>query len=181
MAKLETLAPPRLIGMIQPADQAGEHDADASPELHRIGCAGRIIAFSETDDGRLLMTLTGVARFEIERELPLRAGYRRVRPKWDRFKDDLAEDQAPVDRKALFRSLKPYFDNRGLKADWDQVDKTGDERLVAMLSMICPFSPPEKQALLEARDLAARAEILKGLLEMALATPPEAPTELRKH
>jgi Lon protease-like protein len=177
----DALAPPRLIGMIQPTDPAGERDAEATPELHRIGCAGRIIAFSETDDGRLLMTLTGVARFEIERELPLRSGYRRVKPKWDRFKGDLAEDQGPVDRKALFQSLKPYFDSRGLKADWDQVDKTGDERLVAMLSMICPFSPPEKQALLEAQDLSARAEILRGLLEMALATPPEAPTELRKH
>jgi Lon protease-like protein len=177
----DALAPPRLIGMIQPLDAADERDADARPPLYGIGCAGRIVAFSETDDGRFLMTLTGVARFEVESEVAMRSGYRRVKAKWDRFKNDLVPDEGPVDRQALFKSLKPYFDSRGLKADWDQVDKTGDERLIAMLSMVCPFEPPEKQALLEAKDLSARAEILKGLLEMALATPPEAPHELRKH
>jgi Lon protease-like protein len=178
----DALAPPRLIGMIQPTDSANERDADATPELYRIGCAGRVIAFSETEDGRFLVTLTGVSRFEIDGELPMRSGYRRVKPRWDRFRSDLVSDEAAIDRKALFRSLKPYFDARGLKADWDQVDKTDDERLVAMLSMICPFAPPEKQALLEAKDLVARADILKGLLEMALATPPEAPApDLRKH
>jgi len=178
----DALAPPRLIGMIQPTDPANERDPDATPELYGIGCAGRIIAFSETDDRRLLLTLTGVCRFEVDAELPMRSGYRRVKPRWDRFRGDLVSDETTIDRKALFQSLKPYFDSRGLKADWDQVDKTGDERLVAMLSMICPFAPPEKQALLEAKDLPARAGILKGLLEMALATPPEAPAaDLRKH
>ena len=178
----DALAPPRLIGMIQPTDPSNERDPDASPELYGIGCAGRIIAFSETDDGRFLMTLTGVCRFEIEAELPMRSGYRRVKPRWERFKSDLVSDETTIDRKGLFQSLKPYFDARGLKADWDQVDKTGDERLVAMLSMICPFAPPEKQALLEAKDLPTRTDILKGLLEMALATPPEAPpADLRKH
>lgn len=177
----DALAPPRLIGMIQPIDAADERDADARPPLYGIGCAGRIVAFSETDDGRFLMTLTGVARFEVESEVAMRSGYRRVKAKWDRFRSDLVPDESAVDRQALFKSLKPYFDSRGLKADWSQVDKTGDERLIAMLSMVCPFEPPEKQALLEAKDLTARAEILKGLLEMALATPPEAPHELRKH
>ena len=175
----DALAPPRLIGMVQPI---AEGEEGAHPAIYGVGCAGRIVSFSETEDGRFLMTLTGVARFQIEAELPMRSGYRRVAPRWDRFRDDLVPDERAIDRKSLFQSLKPYFDSRGLKADWDQVDKTGDERLVAMLSMICPFAPPEKQALLEAQDLPARAAILKGLLEMALATPPEAPpADLRKH
>jgi uncharacterized protein len=177
----DALAPPRLIGMIQPTDAAGEGDPEATPALYRIGCAGRIVAFSETEDGRFLMTLAGVARFEIESELPMRAGYRRVRPRWDRFLSDLVPDQGAIDRAALLRALKPFFEGRGLKADWDQIEKTGDERLVAMLSMACPFEPPERQALLEAATLPERAAILKGLLDMALATPAEAPTELRKH
>jgi Lon protease-like protein len=177
----DALAPPRLIGMIQPQDASEERNPDASPPLYGIGCAGRITSFSETEDGRFLMTLAGVARFEVESEIAMRSGYRRVKPRWDRFRSDLLPDESPIDRQALFKSLKPFFDARGLKADWDQVDKTPDERLIAMLSMICPFDPPEKQGLLEAKDLAARAKILKGLLDMALATPPEAPHELRKH
>ncbi|MBM3547535.1 MAG: peptidase S16 [Alphaproteobacteria bacterium] len=177
----DALAPPRLIGMIQPQDASEERNPDASPRLYGIGCAGRITSFSETEDGRFLITLAGVTRFEVESEIAMRSGYRRVKPRWDRFRSDFAPDESAIDRQALFKSLKPFFDARGLKADWDQVDKTGDERLIAMLSMICPFEPPEKQALLEAKDLAARTDILKGLLDMALATPPEAPTELRKH
>ncbi|MBM3534658.1 MAG: peptidase S16 [Alphaproteobacteria bacterium] len=177
----DALAPPRLIGMVQPEDASEERNPDAIPALCAIGCAGRITSFSETEDGRFLMTLAGVARFEIESEIAMRSGYRRVKPRWERFRADLLPDESPIDRPALLKSLKPYFDARGLKADWDQVDKTPDERLIAMLSMICPFDPPEKQALLEAKDLAARTLILKGLLDMALATPPEAPHELRKH
>ena len=177
----DALAPPRLVGMIQPLSPDGDGDVRANPDLYGIGCAGRIVSFSETDDGRFLMTLTGVARFEVEAELPMRSGYRRVIPRWDRFKGDLATDPGTVDRKALLASLKPYFESRGLKADWQLVEKTEDERLIAMLAMACPFAPPEKQALLEAPGVKARAELLLGLIEMALATPAEAPHELRKH
>lgn len=176
----DALAPPRLIGMIQPLSPEGEGDVQMKPDLYGIGCAGRIVSFSETDDGRFLMTLAGVARFEVDSELPMRAGYRRVVPKWDRFKDDLAADPGQVDRKALLASLKPYFESRGLKADWQLVEKTEDERLIAMLAMVCPFAPPEKQALLEAPGVVERAKLLKGLIEMALATPVE-PTEMRRH
>src|SRR5437868_4727955 len=107
----DALAPPRLIGMIQPLNAEGERDADASPPLYGLGCAGRVISFSEVEDGRFLLTLTGVARFEVESELPMRSGYRRVAANWDRFKGDLAPDAGAVDRKTLFKSLKPYFDS----------------------------------------------------------------------
>ncbi len=176
----DALAPPRLVGMIQPLSPDGDGDVQAKPALYGIGCAGRIASFSETDDSRFLMTLAGVARFEVEAELPMRSGYRRVIPRWDRFKGDLATDPGAVDRKALLSSLKPYFESRGLKADWQLVEKTEDERLIAMLAMVCPFAPPEKQALLEAPGVKARAELLQGLIEMALATPVE-PTEMRRH
>ena len=176
----DALAPPRLIGMIQPVSAEGERDAEAAPPLYGVGCAGRIVAFSEADGGRYLLTLTGVARFAVEAELPGRSGYRRVRASWDRFRGDLAADAEPIDRKPLLKALKPYFDSRGLKADWDQVEKTGDERLIAMLAMVCPFEPSEKQALLEAPTLADRARVLEGLLSMANLLPVE-PTEMRKH
>lgn len=176
----DALAPPRLIGMIQPTDPAGESDPDATPPLYAIGCAGRIIAFSESDDGRFVLTLGGVARFRIARELPGRGGYRVVAPDWEPFRGDLAPDERPIDRAGILAALRPYFDGRGLKADWDQVEKTADERLVAMLSMVCPFEPPEKQALLEAPTLAERAKVLRGLLEMgARETAP--PSEARRH
>jgi len=176
----DALAPPRLIGMVQPTDPAGESDADATPPLYGIGCAGRIIAFSESDDGRFVLTLAGVARFRIARELPRRGGYRAVVPDWQDFRADLAPDEHAIDRAGILAALRPYFDGRGLKADWEQVEKTADERLVAMLAMVCPFEPPEKQALLEAPTLADRARVLRGLLEMgARETAPS--SETRRH
>ena len=178
----DALAPPRLIGMIQPTTAEGERDAAAKPPLFGIGCAGRVTAFSETDDGRFVLTLTGVARFEVEQELEMRSGYRRMRVRWQRFASDLEPEDGQIARPALLKALKPYFEARGLKADFDQLGKMPDERLVGMLSMACPFDPQEKQALLEASNLSKRAELLRGLLEMALLTPPQEPTEtLRKH
>jgi len=174
----DALAPPRLIGMIQP--QEGKGDA-GEPATYPIGCAGRIISFGETEDGRYLITLTGVARFELREELPLRRGYRRVRVDWARFERDLAAPETPadVDRKRLLAALKPYFQRRSIGADWDAVNGMADEPLVAMLAMGCPFAPSEKQALLEADGLAARATLLTALLEMEAAPAAPEQTMLR--
>ncbi len=151
-----------LIGMIQPTDPAS---ADCNPPVYRVGCAGRISAFAETPDGRYLITLTGVARFRVRAELPLRNGYRRVEAEW--VADREGEEEASFDRERLLRGLVLYFTQRGIAADWQAIRKASGERLVTALAMLSPFAPSEKQALLEAPDLGERARLLTALVEMA--------------
>jgi Lon protease-like protein len=163
---MDALGQGRLFGMVQP-DARGK----AAQGLYRIGCLGRISSFSETDDGRLLITLIGVARFRIVEELPLApGGYRRVRADYTDFVTDLLEaEPPPLDRPALLGALKPYFLARGIEANWDAVEQTPDALLVTMLAMVCPFDPPEKQALLEAAEGSDRADMLVTLLRMGAA------------
>ena len=163
---MDALGQGRLFGMVQP-DARGK----AAQGLYRIGCLGRISSFSETDDGRLLITLIGVARFRILEELPLApGGYRRVRADYTDFVTDLLEaEPPPLDRPALLGALRPYFQARGIEANWDAVEQTPDALLVTMLAMVCPFDPPEKQALLEAAEGSDRADMLVTLLRMGAA------------
>ena len=160
----DALGGPRLIGMVQPSDP---HEGGMNPAVYPVGCAGRITAFSETDDGRYLITLTGVSRFRIREELELVSGYRRVVPEWSGFGADLEPADSGFDRARLVRELRNYFSQRQIEADWDMIDKAPAEHLVTSIAMLCPFAPSEKQALLEASDLAARAELLTALVEMA--------------
>ena len=162
----DALGGERLIGMIQPSDARAN---DPSPALFSVGCAGRITSFSESGDGRYLVALDGVARFRITEELPLHRGYRRVTPDWSPFGADLAEDTGTVDRHRLIELLQAYFRQQSLSANWDAIGQAPDERLVTSLAMICPFEPPEKQALLEAGCLSDRARLMMSLLEIAIA------------
>lgn len=164
----DALAADRMIGMIQPQPGGG-----AVPALYRTGCAGRITSFSETDDGRLLITLTGISRFLITQEVATMRGYRRVIPDWSPFTADLAggPETAALDRGRLDRALRGYFQLQGIDVDWNSIARTADERLVSTLAMICPFTPPEKQALLESPGPVERAEMLLTLLEMAVHDP----------
>ncbi|BDG70554.1 LON peptidase substrate-binding domain-containing protein [Roseomonas fluvialis] len=169
---MDSLANGRMFGMVQ-ADARAPKSA-TGPGLYRTGCLGRLSSFSETDDGRLLITLTGVARFRIAEELPLApGGYRRVRADYAGFQADLAveEGDAPpgVDRTELLDALRPYFRARGIEANWDAVEQTADNMLVTTLSMVCPFEVPEKQALLEAPDPGERARMLVALMRMGAA------------
>jgi Lon protease-like protein len=160
--------PGRLIGMIQPNEV--DPTDNPAPPIYKIGCAGRLSSFTETDDGRYLIGLTGVCRFDVAKELPMGdKPYRRVQPDWSRFQTDLvATTDAPdLPRKQLLTILYQYFKQRNIDADWKVVEKTPDELLISSLVMICPFAPNERQALLEATDLAARATLLTALLEMA--------------
>jgi len=162
----DALAGNRMIGMIQPSDPACR---GPEPPVYPIGCAGRITTFSETEDGRFLITLTGTCRFEVTRELPTTRGYRRIIPCWDRFAVDLAEPAASdLDRPRLIEGLRSYFRLQGISANWEAIEATADEKLVTSLAMICPFDPPEKQALLEALTLAERGRLLIALIEMAV-------------
>lgn len=161
----DALGADRLIGMIQPCTMADSGD----PPLYSVGCAGRIVQFEETEDGRFLISLRGVSRFTVEQEIPTTRGYRRIRTAWDDHKDDLISDEGSlVDRESLFTGLQSYFKVQGIEASWKALRETPDERLINSLAMICPFEPPEKQALLEAKTLSDRASILTALVEMAV-------------
>ena len=166
----DALAGERLIGMVQPSNPAG---SGSNPPVYPTGCAGRITSFAETEDGRFLITLTGTSRFRIREELPLLEGYRRVVPEWREFARDLEnEDEAGFDRDRLLRSLRAYFQQHQISADWDAVTAVPGERLVTSIAMICPFEPSEKQALLEAPDLDERARLLTAIVEMAVLNRP---------
>ncbi|MBI1208113.1 MAG: peptidase S16 [Azospirillum sp.] len=174
----DALAGERLVGMIQPT--AAERP-DRDQPLYRIGCAGRITAFNETDDGRFLITLTGICRFAVAGELGMVKGYRRVEPDWQRFTGDL-QPAAPgtgFDRSRLIEGVQAYFKVQGLAASWDAVAALPDAPLVTTLAMICPFPANERQALLEASDLAELCRLLIGLIEMALLQNPGCPAPAR--
>jgi len=158
------MADSRMIGMIQPLSTGIPAD---DPPLYDTGCAGRISRFEETPDGRYLISLKGVCRFRVAEELAPRDGYRRAQADWSPFQGDLEREAGDcLDRSRLFPALRNYFKLHGIEAEWETLGETSDERLVTCLAMICPFSGSEKQALLEAPDLGARAEILTTLVEM---------------
>jgi Lon protease-like protein len=161
----DALAGDRLIGMIQPAGLIGEGEY---PALAEVGCVGRLTAFQETDDGRYLITLSGIGRFAIAEETTHQTPYRTVRADWTRYPDDLAHESAMTapDRAELTTALTDYLDRNGLKADWPTIKDAPVEMLINSLSTGCPFTNPEKQALLEARTLQDRCSALIALLVM---------------
>lgn len=155
----------RLIGMIQPLDaQVGGRG------LQSIGCAGRLTAFSETEDGRYMITLTGISRFRVNEETEGFTPYRRCKVSWAGFERDLgpAEHDKGLDRDRFFAALRQYFEAEELQTDWDSLRDAEDELLINSLSMLCPFEPGDKQALLEAPSLETRRETLVTLIEYAL-------------
>ena len=157
--------PSRLIGMIQPYE-----GPSGSAALHSIGCAGRVTAFSETEDGRYMVTLSGISRFRVIEEIEGFVPYRRCNVRWDGFERDLGptETDTTFDRTAFLDSLERYFDDQGLKTDWESLREAEDELLINSLSMLCPFDPEDKQALLEAPSLTTRRETLMTLIEFAM-------------
>ncbi|TPN83645.1 ATP-dependent protease [Mesorhizobium sp. CU2] len=164
----QAMAGARLIGMIQPSLDGALRD-DGEPELCNVGCIGRIISLAESGDGRYLISLQGVCRFRVTQEQTVKTPFRqsRIAP----FLADLAEDQAgaDVDRPALLKAFRAYLQANELEADWESVSRAENGMLVNALSMMAPYGPAEKQALLEAPDLKTRAETLIAITEMALA------------
>lgn len=155
----------RLIGMIQPAVADGSR-------LHAIGCAGRITQFTETDDHRYMIQLSGISRFRILEEIDGFTPYRRVKAGWDSFERDLgrSEKDPGLDRERFLDLLARYFDVADLRTDWGSLKEAEDELLINSLSMLCPFDAEDKQALLEAPSLTTRRETLVTLMEFALAS-----------
>lgn len=163
---LDSLAQGRMFGMIQ--GDPGQPRGERGSSIFQVGCLGRLSSFSETEDGRLLITLTGVTRFRVLEELPLRRGYRRVRADYTPYADDFeppAEEGLP--RAEILAALRPYFTAKGIDANWAAIEEMGAAALITTLAMVCPFAVPEKQALLEAPTLPDRAQSLVALLRMA--------------
>jgi len=156
-----------LLGMVQPRlEGAGE-----PPPVYRVGCAGRITAYRETEDGRILLTLTGICRFDIEEELPGIRGYRVVVPDWSRFRSDLdqaASGPALPDRDAFLAALRRYFQVTGLAVDTEALTRLPGQALIDRLATVLPLEPAEKQAVVEAVTPAGRAQALLAALEIAV-------------
>jgi Lon protease-like protein len=159
----------RLIGMIQP--DVRKKTTPDKPPLYKVGCVGRITQLAESGDGRYLLELTGVSRFEVAEELNVQTEYRQCRVSYTRFADDFIarKGEDAVDRKTLLKTLREFLKANDLSTDWDGIEKAPNEALVNALSMMSPYGAPEKQALLEARDLKHRAEILIAVTEIELA------------
>ena len=167
----DVMSTSRVLGIVQPESGDEESPVARTAPLRRIGCTGRITSYEELDDGRFLISLTGIARFELTDEVMLAKPYRVCTVSYERFLSDFVagagEDE--VDRPGLLTSLKAYLEARNLQADWSAIGKTPTETLVNSLAIASPYAREEKQALLEAADLKARAEILVALAEMEIA------------
>ena len=173
----DALGAGRMIGMIQPIEAAPPTQgrpgaATAEPAVYEMGCAGRIVSFAESGDGRFLITLTGVCRFRVARELEGLRGYRRVAPDWTPFRADIERDANQplnINRPKLLAALRAYLTHNEMEVDWAAIEGTPDTALAIVLPMSCPFEPREKQALLECPTPAARTQMLVALMEMAVA------------
>ena len=163
----------RLIGVVQPAGDTGSAESPHGKSfgIRSGGCAGRITAFNESDDGPLVISLTGLSRFRVGDEVSYEAPFRifsvDFHPYLDDFISDLGEED--VDRVRLLATLRRYLEDNGLNADWERINQAANEQLVNTLSILSPYGPEEKQALLEAGSLKERAEALVALAEMELA------------
>ncbi len=159
------LAGTRLIGMIQPTEH---EEKNLRPPLSDVGCVGRITGFNESEDGRYQITLTGICRYRVLDEIPSSLPFRQIRADYAPYAHDLAGvDEGDFPREHLLAALKDYLSRRDMKADWKSVMAAPGETLINALSMMCPFEPTEKQALLEANDFSARVATLIALLEMS--------------
>ncbi len=165
----DALAGGRLFGMVQP--DPTRPAGTTGPATYGVGCLGRMISFSETDDGRYLITLLGISRFRITGEAIMRRGYRRVQADFSPFADDLAPPAPHFDRDLMLVALRSYFTRHGIDANWEVISKMADAELVTTLGMVCPFAAPEKQALLEAPTPTDQATTLVTLLQMDIHAP----------
>ena len=175
----DALSGARLIGIIQPekereeaADQNGAKEG--APPLQKVGCVGRISSFVESDKGKMLISLTGLCRFNLVQELPQRNAWRQIEADYAAWADDLASPEesfsdGPVPRRAFLDVLRHYLERNQMQANWEYVNKSSNEVLIDSSCMMSPYGIREKQALLEAKTTTARAELLIAMTEMLLA------------
>lgn len=170
----DALSGSRIIGVVQPVTTEDEGESPESKDtgLRKVGCAGRVTAYQELDDGRLMITLTGIVRYAVIDEAVTAEPYRVATVSYDRFASDfdIGRGEEQVDRANLVRVLRAYLEQNRLKADWTAIERAPSEYLINALCVMSPYGPEEKQALLEAEDLKRRAEVLIALAEMELAS-----------
>jgi uncharacterized protein len=153
----------QVIGMVQPCGDG----ARGAPPIYQVGCVGRIASFAETEDGRYLISLTGLCRYDVLEELRVTTPYRQVVASFERWSQDLEEALPPDSlRPTLCAALRAYFEVNDISADWAQIEAAPLAGLITSLAMICPFEPCEKQALLEAVGADERCRVLIALLQM---------------
>jgi Lon protease-like protein len=159
----------RFIGMIQPQKRKETKDGKSHLSFHRVGCVGRISSFSETEDGRYLITLEGASRFEFVETIDDGKPYITGRVNWEKYKDDLvpSEVMKSFDRKEFLVALKKYFDSAQISSDWEVLKEAEVDILINSLAMLCPFDPEEKQVLLEAETLLHRKAVLLTLMKLS--------------
>lgn len=157
----------RVIGMVQPVDPEAN---DAEPKVYDIGCAGRLTAFQEVEDGRYIITLTGIRRFRIMDELDRMTGYRQASVDYTEFMDDFEPETADnADRDEFLKVIRQYVDLQDFQVDWDMIENTDTETLIHAGATLAPWAPSEKQALLEAPSVGDRYDVLMTLYRMAIA------------
>ncbi|MCB1857232.1 MAG: LON peptidase substrate-binding domain-containing protein [Gammaproteobacteria bacterium] len=163
----DALATHHMIGMVQPDPSASGEGAP----IYGTGCAGRITSYTELRDGRILLSLTGVCRFDIVEELPANNRYRSVRPRWSRFLGDLESEptRAEPGKSEILRHLKRYFEFKKLETDWEVIERLSVLELVHTMTTLMPLEPVDKQSILECESLSDRARALCSALEFGVA------------
>lgn len=157
----------RIIAMIQ-------SNKDDNNTLYKTGCLGKITSYSEVANSRILITLSGVCRFNIASELEVVTPYRQFQVNYENFSTDLVKGhgEEEVEREKLIESLKKYLEHNNLTIDWNAIDNSSTELLVNSLCILSPYKPREKQALLEAETLSKRSEMLIAMTEMSMSSGP---------
>tara|TARA_B100001540_G_scaffold309314_1_gene325302 strand:- start:650 stop:1291 length:642 start_codon:yes stop_codon:yes gene_type:complete len=155
----------KFIGMIQPVKSKNENNEQ--PDLHKIGCLGKITSFRETNDGRYLIEIKGVIRFQTIEEIKTNNKYREVMVDFSKFSKDLDNNDQEIkfmDLELIFKDLKSLFDKKGFIINWKALEKQSLEETINALSMASPFSLEEKQVLLEAENLNIRKQRIAEIL-----------------
>ena len=154
----------KFIGMIQPKKT---NDENTPPVLHKIGCLGKITSFKETEDGRYMIELKGIIRFNLVHEIQSNKKYREYEVDFNNFSTDLDEKKEQIkfsDLELIFKDLKSLFEKRGFIINWKELEKQSLDETINALAMASPFSLEEKQVLLEAKNLSVRKNKIAEIL-----------------
>ena len=152
-----------IIGLIQPKN----NDDSSIPELHKVGCLGKITNFKDTSDGRYMIDLIGITRFEITKEIKSKKPYRICETSYDSFELDLTREKKKLkfsDLETIFKDLKLLFEKKGYIINWKSLEKQDLNETINALAMASPFSLEEKQILLESKNLEARKDKIAEIL-----------------
>ena len=160
------LAGARYVGMVQPRQSTQETVIDGS-EIYEVGCLGRLTAFAETDDGRYMVTLMGITRFRIVSEFELKEGYRSVQANFKEFQPEISPADTEFDRLGFMETLKTYLLTLGSEENQETFEHADDQALVSTIALAAPFTPEEKQAILECPKLGNQARLMRSIMEMA--------------